>query len=94
MLHLSQVEAALASDAAKLITSAVESAPDEFKIEAQEIQCDSDSQWEIGEEFTNHLLTVKMHDNGYLTCFVLQYFMLNILMLPTLFYTSAHYNFV
>ncbi|XP_072932697.1 glutamate receptor ionotropic, kainate 2-like isoform X2 [Epargyreus clarus] len=55
--HEITVEAALASDAAKLITSAVESAPDEFKIEAQKIQCDTESQWELGEEFTNHLLT-------------------------------------
>lgn len=33
-------------------------APEEFKIEAQAIQCDSDEQWEIGEEFNHHLLTV------------------------------------
>lgn len=53
-----QVEAALASDAARLITDAVESAPEEFKLEAQEISCDSEDQWEVGEDFTNHLLTV------------------------------------
>ncbi|XP_034827944.1 glutamate receptor ionotropic, kainate 2-like [Maniola hyperantus] len=55
--HEITVEAALASDAARLITDAVESAPDEFKIEAQSIECGSDAQWEIGEEFNNHLLT-------------------------------------
>jgi hypothetical protein len=53
-----KVEVALASDAARLITDAVESAPEEFKVEAQELECNSDSQWEIGEEFINHMLTV------------------------------------
>ncbi|XP_039752079.1 glutamate receptor ionotropic, kainate 2-like isoform X2 [Pararge aegeria] len=55
--HEITVEAALASDAARLITDAVESAPDEFKIEPQSIECGSDTPWEIGEEFINHLLT-------------------------------------
>ncbi|KAL4716083.1 hypothetical protein ACJJTC_013860 [Scirpophaga incertulas] len=55
--HEITVELALASDAARLITEAMESAPEEFKIEAQEIKCDSEDKWEIGEEFTNHLLT-------------------------------------
>uniref|UniRef100_A0A2H1W6P8 SFRICE_012305 n=1 Tax=Spodoptera frugiperda TaxID=7108 RepID=A0A2H1W6P8_SPOFR len=55
--HEITVEAALASDAARLITDAVENSPEEFKIEAQEISCDSEDQWEVGEEFTNHLLT-------------------------------------
>ncbi|CAK1585391.1 unnamed protein product [Parnassius mnemosyne] len=51
------VEAALASDAARLITDAIESASEGFTLESQELQCNSDSQWEIGEEFLNHLLT-------------------------------------
>ncbi|XP_031766702.2 glutamate receptor ionotropic, kainate 2-like isoform X1 [Galleria mellonella] len=51
------VEAALASDAARLITDAVESAPEDFTIEAKAIECGSEDIWEIGEEFTNHLLT-------------------------------------
>ncbi|XP_063622177.1 glutamate receptor ionotropic, kainate 2-like [Cydia splendana] len=51
------VEVALASDAARLITAAVESSPEEFKVEAQELECNSESQWEIGEEFINHILT-------------------------------------
>ncbi|CAH2093715.1 unnamed protein product [Euphydryas editha] len=55
--HEITVEAALAGDAARLITDAIESAPDEIKIEAQEIECESDTQWEMGEKFTNHLLT-------------------------------------
>ncbi|CAH0713965.1 unnamed protein product, partial [Brenthis ino] len=55
--HEITVEAALASDAARLITDAMIHAPEEFKIEAQAIQCDSDDQWEIGEEFNHHLLT-------------------------------------
>lgn len=54
-----QVESALASDAARLITDAVENAPDDFKIEAQALECGSEDKWEIGEEFINHLLTVK-----------------------------------
>ncbi|XP_041980069.1 glutamate receptor ionotropic, kainate 2-like [Aricia agestis] len=55
--HEITVEAALASDAARLITDAVESAPDEFKIEAPVIECNSDTKWEAGEDFINHLLT-------------------------------------
>ncbi|XP_048485518.1 glutamate receptor ionotropic, kainate 2-like [Plutella xylostella] len=55
--HEITVEIALASDAARLITDAVESAPEEFKLETQEIECGSDGQWEIGEMFTNHILT-------------------------------------
>lgn len=54
-----QVETALASDAARLITDAVESAPDEFEIEAKALECGSEDQWEIGEEFLNHILTVS-----------------------------------
>lgn len=54
-----QVEVALASDAARLITDAVESAPEEFKVEPTEIECGSDSTWEFGEEFTNHIMTVS-----------------------------------
>lgn len=53
------MEAALASDAARLITDAVESAPEEFKMEAKAIQCGSDDKWEAGQEFINHLLTVR-----------------------------------
>lgn len=48
----------MASDAARLITDAVESAPEEYKIEGQPMECGSEDVWEIGEEFTNHLLTV------------------------------------
>ncbi|XP_047537910.1 glutamate receptor ionotropic, kainate 2-like [Vanessa atalanta] len=55
--HEITVEAALASDAARLLTDAIESAPDGFKIEAQGIECNSDTKWEVGEEFHNHLLT-------------------------------------
>ncbi|KAL0830570.1 hypothetical protein ABMA28_002722 [Loxostege sticticalis] len=55
--HEITVEAALASDAARLITDAVESAPEEYKIEGQPMECGSEDVWEIGEEFTNHLLT-------------------------------------
>nr|XP_037875292.1 glutamate receptor ionotropic, kainate 2 [Bombyx mori] len=51
------VETALASDAARLITDAVESAPEEFKIEAKPIECGSEDKWEIGEDFLNHILT-------------------------------------
>ncbi|XP_053604449.1 glutamate receptor ionotropic, kainate 2-like isoform X2 [Plodia interpunctella] len=51
------VEAALANDAARLITDAVESAPEEFKIEAKEIECGSEDQWEIGDDFLNHIMT-------------------------------------
>lgn len=54
-----QVEAALASDAARLITDAVESAPNEIEIEAKPIECGSEDQWEIGDEFLNHILTVS-----------------------------------
>ncbi|VVD05446.1 unnamed protein product [Leptidea sinapis] len=57
LTHEITVEAALASDAARLITDSVESAPDEFKIIPEAIKCDSDVKWEAGEEFTNHLLT-------------------------------------
>lgn len=53
------MEAALASDAARLITDALEKAPEESKIEAKELNCDSEETWEVGEDFTNHLLTVK-----------------------------------
>ncbi|XP_075975527.1 glutamate receptor ionotropic, kainate 2-like [Anticarsia gemmatalis] len=55
--HEITVEAALASDAARLITDAVESAPEDFKIEAKEIECGSEDTWEIGEDFTQHILT-------------------------------------
>ncbi|CAH0399801.1 unnamed protein product [Chilo suppressalis] len=51
------VETALASDAARLITDAIESAPDEFKIEAQPLECGSKEKWEKGKDFTDHLLT-------------------------------------
>ncbi|CAH2047171.1 unnamed protein product, partial [Iphiclides podalirius] len=51
------VEAALASDAARLITDAIERAPEGFKIEPQTLECNSDIKWEIGEEFLNDLLT-------------------------------------
>lgn len=53
-----QVEVALASDAARLITDAVESAPEGFEIAATPLECDSEDGWPAGEEFTNHLLTV------------------------------------
>lgn len=56
---VTKVEVALASDAARLITDAVESAPEEYKIEAQSLECGGEITWEIGEEFTNHLLTVS-----------------------------------
>ncbi|CAG9787776.1 unnamed protein product [Diatraea saccharalis] len=51
------VETALASDAARLITDAIESSPDEFKIEGQPLECGSDEKWEKGKDFTDHLLT-------------------------------------
>ncbi|XP_060801386.1 glutamate receptor ionotropic, kainate 2-like [Amyelois transitella] len=51
------VEAALANDAARLITDAVESAPEEFKIEAQEIKCGSENKWNIGDDFLKHIMT-------------------------------------
>ncbi|XP_013173673.1 PREDICTED: glutamate receptor ionotropic, kainate 2-like [Papilio xuthus] len=50
------VEAALASDAATLITDAFKTAPEGFTIEPQELECNSESQWEVGEEFLDHLL--------------------------------------
>lgn len=60
ILDHKQVETALASDAARLIADAVESAPEEIKLDAQEIECGSEDQWEVGEDFTNHLLTVTI----------------------------------
>ncbi|XP_045499036.1 glutamate receptor ionotropic, kainate 2-like [Colias croceus] len=57
MTHEITVEAALASDAARLITDSVESAPEDFKIEPTPIECDSENQWEAGPDFTEHLLT-------------------------------------
>ncbi|XP_049872660.1 glutamate receptor ionotropic, kainate 2-like isoform X2 [Pectinophora gossypiella] len=56
--HEITVEAALASDAARLITDAVESSPDDYiKQEELELECNSGSKWPNGEEFTKHLLT-------------------------------------
>ncbi|XP_068617451.1 uncharacterized protein [Battus philenor] len=55
--HEITVEAALASDAASLITDAVENIPEGFQLEAETAECGSDKQWEQGEKFWNHLLT-------------------------------------
>ncbi|OWR43841.1 hypothetical protein KGM_209173 [Danaus plexippus plexippus] len=55
--HEITIEAALAGDAARLITDSVENAPKQFKIAAQSIECNTKSKWEDGETFTNHLLT-------------------------------------
>ncbi|CAK1555311.1 unnamed protein product [Leptosia nina] len=57
MTHEITVEAALASDAANLLTNSVETVPKDFKIEPESIECKSDAKWESGNIFTEHILT-------------------------------------
>ncbi|CAH4033775.1 unnamed protein product [Pieris brassicae] len=55
--HQITVEAALATDVALLITDSVENAPENFEIEPEPLECDSDKKWKIGSEFNELLLT-------------------------------------